>query len=252
MTKREELLAKIDKAKKNTVLTDKQKEQVIANYEKQLKDLPEPVSTGKKEKTKAEPVKKAAVKKPEPKKPEPKKDQNAHNLVGKKIELYTLGVENPDVYTISSSRLADEKYDKRDLFIEIKDGGKTSNFTIPDKKIKDFLDNKSVTYKEGGKDEYSIILNTSSKKETKSSKDEEYDCDEIIAEAKKRKAKAKARAKVESHKSEGKKGKEKIERVHESIEKKIEKKVYTKPQLESIIKETETLLKALKSALKNL
>lgn len=97
----------------------------------------------------------------------------------------------------------------------------------------------------------------SDKKEQKSDKKStgEYNCDELIAEAKERKAKAKKRAEErasEPKKTEGTKAKEKVEKTHGAIEKLIESGKLKKAQIEKILAETKDLVKLLEKALKSL
>jgi phage terminase large subunit-like protein len=82
--------------------------------------------------------------------------------------------------------------------------------------------------------------------------DDDYDCDEIIAEALKRKADAKKSAKKSANKPEVVKATNKVERTHDAIEKQIEQGKLKKAQIEKIIAETEDLLRMLKKALKSL
>jgi hypothetical protein len=82
--------------------------------------------------------------------------------------------------------------------------------------------------------------------------DEDYDCDEIIAETIKRKADAKKSAKKSANKPAVVKATNKVERTHDAIEKQIEQGKLKKAQIEKIIAETEDLLRMLKKALKSL
>jgi rRNA maturation endonuclease Nob1 len=89
----------------------------------------------------------------------------------------------------------------------------------------------------------------------KESKKDDYDCDDLIKEAKERHAKAKAAAEARAEapkKTEATKDKEKIEKVHEAVEKQVEAGKLTKKQLVTLINETKDLLKLLEKALKNL
>jgi hypothetical protein len=89
----------------------------------------------------------------------------------------------------------------------------------------------------------------------KESKKDDYDCDDLIKEAKERHAKAKAAAEARAEapkKTEATKDKEKIEKVHEAVEKQVEAGKLTKKQLMTLINETKDLLKLLEKALKNL
>jgi outer membrane murein-binding lipoprotein Lpp len=93
------------------------------------------------------------------------------------------------------------------------------------------------------------------KSEPKESKKSDYDCDDLIKEAKERHAKAKKAAEVRAEapkKTEATKDKEKIEKVYDNVEKHIEKNKLSKAQLEKLIAETKDLLKLLEKALKNL
>jgi chorismate mutase len=89
----------------------------------------------------------------------------------------------------------------------------------------------------------------------KESKKDPYDCDDLIKEAKERRAKAKAAAEARAEapkKTEATKDKEKIEKVHEAVEKQVEAGKLTKKQIVTLINETKDLLKLLEKALKNL
>lgn len=79
----------------------------------------------------------------------------------------------------------------------------------------------------------------------------EYDCDELIKQAKERKAKAKARAE-QPKKTEATKNKEKIEKVYDNVKDRAESDDITKTELEKLISETENLLKLLKAKLSSL
>lgn len=83
-------------------------------------------------------------------------------------------------------------------------------------------------------------------------KEDDYDCDEIIAEALKRKKNAKKSAEKSANKPEVVKATKKVERTHDAIEKQIEAGKLKKAQIEKIIAETEDLLRMLKKALKSL
>lgn len=87
------------------------------------------------------------------------------------------------------------------------------------------------------------------------SKKTNYNCDELIKEAKERLAKAKATAEARaeaSKKTDATKDREKIEKVHEAVEKQVEAGKLTKKQLMTLINETKDLLKLLEKSLKNL
>jgi len=89
-------------------------------------------------------------------------------------------------------------------------------------------------------------------KETKKESKNDYDCDELIKDAKLKQAKRKAAAEKRAEapkKTEVTKAKEKIERAHESIEKQIKAGKFKKPQLQKLIEETKDLLKLLESKL---
>lgn len=85
----------------------------------------------------------------------------------------------------------------------------------------------------------------------KDSKKIDYDCDELIAKAKKAKAAAKERA-AAPKKTEVTKSKENIERVHDKVQKNVEAGKFGKAQLQKLITETEELLTFLKKTLKSL
>lgn len=94
------------------------------------------------------------------------------------------------------------------------------------------------------------------KEETKKeSKKPDYDCDDLIKEAKERHEKSKVAAEARAEapkKTEATKDKEKIEKVHEAVEKQVEAGKLSKKQLMTLINETKDLLKLLEKALKNL
>jgi hypothetical protein len=93
---------------------------------------------------------------------------------------------------------------------------------------------------------------TDEKAETKKTP---YNCDDLIKEAEERHERAKKAAKERANapkKSEATKGKEKIEKVHDTIEKQIEAGKFTKEQVKKLIAETKDLLKLLEKALNNL
>ena len=85
----------------------------------------------------------------------------------------------------------------------------------------------------------------------KDSKKIDYDCDELIAKAKKAKAAAKERA-ARPQKTEVTKSKETIEKVHDKVQKNVEAGKFGKAQLQKLITETEELLTFLKKTLKSL
>lgn len=85
----------------------------------------------------------------------------------------------------------------------------------------------------------------------KDSKKIDYNCDELIAKAKKAKAAAKERA-AAPKKTEVTKSKETIERVHDKVQKNVEAGKFGKAQLQKLITETEDLLTFLKKTLKSL
>jgi hypothetical protein len=101
-----------------------------------------------------------------------------------------------------------------------------------------------------------VVKSKTSMKAKTSSKapmnNDDYDCDEIIAEALKRKADAKKSAKKSANKPAVVKATNKVERTHDAIEKQIEQGKLKKAQIEKIIAETEDLLRMLKKALKSL
>lgn len=107
------------------------------------------------------------------------------------------------------------------------------------KKVKEYDIEKEAINKKNPKPESKIKI--------------DYDCDELIKEAKERHSKAKEAAKKRSEqpkKTEATKAKEKIEKVEDTIEKRIEKGKYTKTELVKLINETKALLKLLENALK--
>jgi hypothetical protein len=92
-------------------------------------------------------------------------------------------------------------------------------------------------------------------KQSKEEKKQPYNCDDLIKEAEERHERAKKAAKERANapkKSEATKGKEKIEKVHDTIEKQIEAGKFTKEQVKKLIAETKDLLKLLEKALNNL
>ena len=85
----------------------------------------------------------------------------------------------------------------------------------------------------------------------KASKKIDYDCDDLIAKAKKANAAAKERA-AAPKKTEVTKSKEAIEKVHDKVQKNVEAGKFGKAQLQKLITETEELLTFLKKTLKSL
>ncbi len=86
------------------------------------------------------------------------------------------------------------------------------------------------------------------------SKKIDYNCDDLVKEAKERHAKAKEAAKDRASapkKTEVTKSKEKIERAHEAIEKQVEAGKLAKAQLIKLRDETKDLLSLLEKAIKN-
>lgn len=274
---------KLEGAKKNTVLPEKQREQIIALYTRKIAEF------------------EAADKKPEPK--ATVKKESAKN----KIKTYELedgyivkilngseareAIKTKEVYVIydDKSEAAIEGYD--DLEEKIKKGYK--EFFVDEEFDLSEKDSKKETAKkpESKKDskshieedlaaihEYFNSNNVSSGdlgmrlkhryditdisdkglrelekqlKAKKSSKKIDYDCDELIAKAKKAKAAAKERA-ARPQKTEVTKSKETIEKVHDKVQKNVEAGKFGKAQLQKLITETEDLLTFLKKTLKSL
>lgn len=82
-------------------------------------------------------------------------------------------------------------------------------------------------------------------------KEVEYDCDELIAQAKERRKAAKKRA-SEPQKTPATKNKEKIEKVFDNVKKRADEKDISKSEIEKLIAETKSLLKLLESKLSSL
>lgn len=218
---------KLEGAKKNTVLPEKQREQIIALYTRKIAEF------------------EAADKKPEPK--ATVKKESAKN----KIKTYELedgyivkilngseareAIKTKEVYVIydDKSEAAIEGYD--DLEEKIKKG------------YKEFFVDEEFDLSE--KDSKKVPAKKSEPK--KDSKKIDYDCDELIAKAKKAKAAAKERA-ARPQKTEVTKSKETIEKVHDKVQKNVEAGKFGKAQLQKLITETEDLLTFLKKTLKSL
>ena len=79
----------------------------------------------------------------------------------------------------------------------------------------------------------------------------EYDCDELIAQAKERRKAAKKRA-LEPQKTPATKNKEKIEKVFDNVKQRADEKDISKAEIEKLIAETKSLLKLLESKLSSL
>jgi hypothetical protein len=125
------------------------------------------------------------------------------------------------------------------------------NFSI--KKLKEAGLDKNGKSVESKKEVVKPKTSTKAKTPSKATMtDEDYDCDEIIAEALKRKKNAKKSAKKSANKPAVVKATNKVERTHDAIEKQIEQGKLKKAQIEKIIAETEDLLRMLKKALKSL
>ena len=82
----------------------------------------------------------------------------------------------------------------------------------------------------------------------KKPEDDEYDCDDLIAQAKERRKKAKERAN-QPKKSDATKNKEKLEKVFENVKERAEDKDITKAELVKLISETKSLLSMLEKKL---
>lgn len=82
-------------------------------------------------------------------------------------------------------------------------------------------------------------------------KEVEYDCDELIAQAKERRKAAKKRA-LEPQKTPATKNKEKIEKVFDNVKQRADEKDISKAEIEKLIAETKSLLKLLESKLSSL
>jgi len=158
------------------------------------------------------------------------------------------------------------KADKKEFEPKFKVGDYVSMFkdepNLEVVKVYEFSD-KKATYDLKSKDgkinrgniSETKLTKAEEKSEPKESKKSDYDCDDLIKEAKERHAKAKKAAEARAEapkKTEATKDKEKIEKVYDNVEKHIEKNKLSKAQLEKLIAETKDLLKLLEKALKNL
>jgi hypothetical protein len=75
-------------------------------------------------------------------------------LVGSHIHIYSLGVEEPTVATISNIRVTDKKFSNRDVILATKNGGVEK---FPFKKLDDFLKGEHIKITDG-KEPYVIKL----------------------------------------------------------------------------------------------
>lgn len=209
---------KLEGAKKNTVLPEKQREQIIALYTRKIAEF------------------EAADKKPEPK--ATVKKESAKN----KIKTYEL--EDGYFVKILNGSEAREAIKTKEVYVIYDDKSEAAieGYDDLEEKIK-------KGYKEFFVDEEFDLSEKDSKKET--AKKIDYDCDELIAKAKKAKAAAKERA-ARPQKTEVTKSKETIEKVHDKVQKNVEAGKFGKAQLQKLITETEELLTFLKKTLKSL
>lgn len=83
-------------------------------------------------------------------------------------------------------------------------------------------------------------------------KDDEYDCDKIIAEAKAKAAKQKASAKKSAAKSPTTKAKDKIDAVEDKTIERVKSGEATEAEIKALIKKTQELLATLRNALKKI
>jgi hypothetical protein len=211
---------KIAAAKSNKALNDKQREQIIAMYENKIAEL-EPAK-------KAEP--KAAAKKSEPK------------PVSGKIITFDDGFQ----WKVVTKDFAEKNFEKTSIYKIYEED--QSESLIEDEL--DLVDPDAVFAVEVTKK--AAAKKAEAKAEPKKeSKKIDYDCDELIAKAKKAKAAAKERS-AAPKKTEVTKSKETIEKVHDKVQKNVEAGKFGKAQLQKLITETEELLTFLKKTLKSL
>lgn len=208
---------KIAAAKSNKVLNDKQRAQIVAMYEKKISEL-EPAK---------KPEPKAAAKKAEPKHP------------AGKIITFADGFK----WKVVSKDFAEKNFNKTSIY-KIYESDQSESLVEDEL---DLLDPSAVFAVEESKS------SPESKKSEpkKDSKKIDYDCDDLIAKAKKTAAAAKERAKAPK-KTEVTKSKETIEKVHDKVQKNVEAGKFGKAQLQKLITETEDLLTFLKKTLKSL
>ena len=214
---------KLEGAKKNTVLPEKQREQIIALYTRKIAEF------------------EAADKKPEPKAPAKKES----------LLDYENGVIDEIVRVGEMSKAQAKKLvDTTSGVALIKKGYKEdyANVLTAREIIKLDADKQNKEYAKAVKDKDEDKI---TKIVTRGSKKIDYDCDELIAKAKKAKAAAKERA-AAPKKTEVTKSKETIEKVHDKVQKNVEAGKFGKAQLQKLITETEDLLTFLKKTLKSL
>lgn len=190
----------------------------------------------------------------EPKKSEPKKTEKESEEW--KEELYDLIYSDVPEAQKEWAKLSDKKKKEfieycYDLATDFSNYGNWENGKKPTKsEVKEQLLEVVEPKDKSDKKEQKKEPKKSDKKTTG-----EYNCDDLIAEAKERKAKAKKRAEEranEPKKTEGTKAKEKVEKTHGAIEKLIESGKLKKAQIEKILAETRDLVKLLEKALKSL
>lgn len=204
---------KIEAAKSNKALNDKQREQIIAMYEKKIAEL--------------EPGKKA----------EPKHASG-------KIITFDDGFK----WKVVSKDFAEKNFSKTAIY-KIYESDQSESLVEDES---DLVDPNAVFAVEESKPSPSPKKAAAKKAEPKKdSKKIDYDCDDLIAKAKKSKAAAKDRE-AAPKKTEVTKSKEAIEKVHDKVQKNVEAGKFGKAQLQKLITETEELLTFLKKTLKSL
>ncbi len=222
MATRKELEEKLAVAKKTTLLPEKQREQMIAMYTRKIAEF------------------EAADKKPEPK-ASAKKSEPKH--ASGKIITFDDGFK----WKVVSKDFAEKNFKKVSIY-KIYQSDQSESLVEDEL---DLVDPSAVFAVEESKSSSTKKTEPAKPEPKKESKKIDYDCDELIAKAKKAKAAAKERA-AAPKKTEVTKSKETIEKVHDKVQKNVEAGKFGKTQLQKLITETEELLTFLKKTLKSL
>jgi hypothetical protein len=239
---REEIQSKLQAIKNNNALPEKQKGMLIDKYEKMLGDLtPAALPKPKAEKKTTEPKLKAQK--------DPDTGETFYPVSYEYFDRVWKSKKNP--YKEIALTIGWDVF-SYDEFKDLGNGDFEKGLREYLKKIPgaslDFQPDEDGTI-------YRIVfkdLKTTSKKPTKTTDESDYDCDDLIEEAKERKAKALAayeKRKNAPKKSAATKSKDAVIRAEKSVEKGVKKGDISVSEIEKIIAEYEDAIKKLKALL---
>jgi hypothetical protein len=239
---REEIQSKLQAIKNNNALPEKQKGMLIDKYEKMLGDLtPAALPKPKAEKKTTEPKLKAQK--------DPATGETFYPVSYEYFDRVWKSKKNP--YKEIALTIGWDVF-SYDEFKDLGNGDFEKGLREYLKKIPgaslDFQPDQDGTI-------YRIVfkdLKTTSKKPAKTTAETDYDCDDLIEEAKERKAKALAayeKRKNAPKKSAATKSKDAVIRAEKSVEKGVKKGDISVSEIEKIIAEYEDAIKKLKALL---